>query len=361
MPQPIALSPEACRQRQARLREKLADDDIDAALITHPRHVHYFTGHWGRSVFASAVLIERAGSTVLATAYEADAAADERVVFPATRQGTLIDDQPTSALASLDPWLIGARSIGCDEARRLPGRGQADVIDLMPALLGLRRAKDADEVAMLRCGIAGCDAAYAYARRHLEPGVSEMELYASLLAEAVRGVGEPIGEMGNDFQSGAGGGPPRHRAVEVGELMPLDIAVVVRGYSADLCRTFAVGRNPSKPQREAHALVMQALTYVEATARPGVSCRKLHNDVVAMIDGRNGWSFPHHLGHGIGLSCHEAPRLNPHWDDVLYVGDVFTAEPGLYHPDLRAGVRVEQDYLVTESGVERLSHFPTDL
>ena len=74
-----------------------------------------------------------------------------------------------------------------------------------------------------------------------------------------------------------------------------------------------------------------------------------------MIDGRNGWRFTHHLGHGIGLAPHEAPRLNPHWDDIFQVGDVFTAEPGLYGVDLRAGVRIEQEYLVTEHGVERLS------
>ena len=80
-----------------------------------------------------------------------------------------------------------------------------------------------------------------------------------------------------------------------------------------------------------------------------------------MIDGRNGWHFTHHLGHGIGLHCHEAPRLNPNWDDTFAVGDVFTAEPGLYADELRGGSRVEDNFLVTETGVERLSHYSTDL
>jgi Xaa-Pro aminopeptidase len=61
------------------------------------------------------------------------------------------------------------------------------------------------------------------------------------------------------------------------------------------------------------------------------------------------------------MSAHETPRLNPHWDDTFEIGDVFTAEPGLYGEDLRAGIRVENDYLVTSSGVERLSHFPPEL
>ena len=71
--------------------------------------------------------------------------------------------------------------------------------------------------------------------------------------------------------------------------------------------------------------------------------------------------FNHHLGHGIGLFPHEAPHLNPHWDDTFAIGDVFTAEPGLYDPKLRAGMRIENDYVVTDDGVECLTHFPLEL
>ena len=72
--------------------------------------------------------------------------------------------------------------------------------------------------------------------------------------------------------------------------------------------------------------------------------------------------FNHHLGHGIGLFPHEAPHLNPNWNDTFEVGDVFTCEPGLYDEQiLRAGMRLENDYLVTETGVENLSPFPMEL
>jgi len=141
----------------------------------------------------------------------------------------------------------------------------------------------------------------------------------------------------------------------------LDVGVVYRGYSSDLCRTFVIGRQPSEAQAAAHERVMEAIRYVEDTVRPGVSCRAVYDVVHAMLDGFRGWTFPHHLGHGIGLSAHEAPRLNPHWDDTFEIGDVFTAEPGLYGDELRAGVRIENDYLVTSSGLERLSHFPAAL
>jgi Xaa-Pro dipeptidase len=71
--------------------------------------------------------------------------------------------------------------------------------------------------------------------------------------------------------------------------------------------------------------------------------------------------MPHHLGHGIGLSPHEYPHLNPRWNDTLLENEIFTAEPGQYGEQLRGGIRIENAYLVTKTGVENLVTFPTDL
>ena len=73
------------------------------------------------------------------------------------------------------------------------------------------------------------------------------------------------------------------------------------------------------------------------------------------------WKFEHHLGHGVGLAGHEGPRLNPHWDDTFEEGNFFTVEPGLYHDDLRQGIRLEQNYLVTSDGVKLLTDWPLEL
>ena len=69
----------------------------------------------------------------------------------------------------------------------------------------------------------------------------------------------------------------------------------------------------------------------------------------------------HHLGHGIGLFPHEAPHLNPNWEDTFQEGEVFACEPGLYAPRFREGIRLENNYLVTKAGVELLSDFPMEL
>jgi Xaa-Pro aminopeptidase len=101
--------------------------------------------------------------------------------------------------------------------------------------------------------------------------------------------------------------------------------------------------------------------WIESEVRPGVRARYIFEQVQMRLDRAPVGVFNHHLGHGIGLFPHEAPHLNPHWDDEFEVGDVFTAEPGLYAPQLQAGLRLENAYLVTSTGVERLTDFPLEL
>jgi len=349
----VSLDLTACRIRQHRLRERLQEQHLDTALIMDRRLVHYFTGYWhysSNNVVAAVVPVE--GPVTVIAPTKVERAADQSLAYEANKFCTLVDDQVGALLAVARPLLVGA--VGSDW--RLP-----DTTDLKPTLYAMRRAKDVDEVAMIRKAIACCDAAYAAAKDLLQPGVTEVHLYAQLLAAASEEAGEPIGDFGNDFQSGTPGGLPRQRTVEGGEMAIYDLTAIYRGYCCDLCRSFVVGGQSSVAQREAYRLIMDALAHVEAKAKPGKSCTELYQEVYAMLDGQHGWRFQHHLGHGIGLNPHEAPRLNPNWDDVFQPGDTFTAEPGLYGEELKGGIRIEQNYLVTEKGVERLSQFPTEI
>jgi len=97
------------------------------------------------------------------------------------------------------------------------------------------------------------------------------------------------------------------------------------------------------------------------TDRPFVENGLLLDEVFAWLADSPVGSWTSHLGHGIGLFPHEAPHLNPAWDDVLQEGEVIAVEPALYDPVLRTGLRLENDYLVTADGLELLSPFPLDL
>jgi Xaa-Pro aminopeptidase len=243
----------------------------------------------------------------------------------------------------------------------LATRLEAALVDIESELLSLRRRKDADELARLKKAIAATGAMYARAREIIAPGVNELDVFNELQAAAVREFGEPLTGTGNDYASGVHGGPPRNRRIEAGELYILDLGPAYRGYFADNSRTFSVGGRPTDRQHAANEHVRQSFAIVERLVRPGQRCRELFTQVEEHLLRFPGGQWHAHLGHGIGLFPHEAPHINPNWNDKFESGDVIAVEPAIYAAELRAGVRLENNYLVTERGVELLSDFPFDL
>ena len=354
----MLLSRDGCLTRQKRLQSWLARNNLSAAIVIHPHHIHYFTGWWTRPIFMP-VLVVTPESSTLAIPFPSEdpAVVDTRVSFTGSKHATIVDDPYHEALEALRPTLRGIHNAAMDTVPGAFLAAELKLTDLGPTIREFKRTKLADEVAIIEKAITGASAAFQWVRENLRPGTNELDVYSNTSAAAVRILGEPIGEFGNDFTCGGGGGAPRDRAARAGELYVLDLGVMLRGYSSDLCRTFAVSE-PTELQQTALARCIQVLDYVEAEAKPGTSCRALHEEAIRMLDGFNGLSYGHHLGHGIGLFPHESPRLNKAWDDVLREGDVFACEPGLYGQAIQTGVRVEDDFLVTATGVRRLSNIP---
>ncbi len=363
------LDPTLCRARQDRLRVVFVSRQLDRALLTRPEHVQYLTGFRPHPLQSAAVLIDHERCVLVAPNREPEShAADVVRSFEAQWLCTLRQDQEQAVAGVLKEFAASGARLGVEATRSSPAMlaaldaaDLAGVEDIEPELLRLRRRKDADELAMLRHAIAASEAMYARAREIIAPGIRELEVFNELQAAAVNALGEPLTATGNDYQCASPGGAPRDRAAQAGELFILDLGPAYRGYFADNCRTFAVDGKPDAAQQEAHAVIELVLADVARMVRPGLRCRELFAHVKAKLDAHLPGAFFHHLGHGIGLYPHEAPHLNPAWDDVFEEGDVFTAEPGLYHESLRAGIRIEEDYLVTASGVEKLTSFPTGL
>ncbi|MCA9188738.1 MAG: aminopeptidase P family protein [Planctomycetales bacterium] len=361
---------ETCRHRQQRLCQIMQQHDIERAIITSQENIQYLTAFRPHRLLVSAICLDAAGCCTMAAPNEvpARAAVDDVTTFDAQYLCTLRQEQPGVALERLHS-AIGETSgrVGIEftaatvNALRFTGGALSKLFDLDPHLWHLRRRKDADELAMLRKSIACTDAMYARAREIIEPGVNELYVYEQLHAGAVDVAGEPLTAMGNDYQCGTPGGAPRNRQAEAGELYILDLGPAYRGYNADNCRTFSVDGKPTDQQLHAWQVIISVFEMMEAAMHPGASCSELFlraSDIFAACDHGE---FFHHLGHGIGLYPHEAPHFNPNWNDTLQEGDCVTVEPGLYSESLRGGIRLEQDYLITSDGVERLTSFPLEL
>lgn len=361
---PPKLKPAACRQRQARLQALLQEQNLDAVLFTNRHYVYWLTAYWHDQILTpTAALFLADGKTILIThSPEPEAeASDEVLSYIPQKVCTLVENLDEALCQPLIPYLKKLKRLGVDGAARPWIAKNVEWIDVTTEFQYLRRQKHDDEVEAIRHTIQSADAVYRKAREILRPGISEIELYATLQATAIEASGDLLSGWGNDFQSGTPGGLARQREALAGELIPFDIGVGVRGYRSDLCRTFSVDGQASDLQLEAHARVVEMLDQTEAYIRPGESCRALFEKIESQLDDWKAYTFKHHLGHGIGLDAHEVPRLNPCYDDIFQVGDVIAVEPGLYGGELNAGIRLEQNYLVTDSGVERLSSFPLDL
>jgi Xaa-Pro aminopeptidase len=360
----------ACRVRQERLRRRMAEQSLDLAVVVSPEHVQYLTGHRWDFRFSPVAAIAASGEVLLVCPDRPveRAAADEVRTYEAKWRSTLRNDQREASAAVLGGWLPSRgmlRRVGVEYSVCPPHVTRlfdgAECIDIEPDLLRQRRRKDPDELALLRRAIDASGAMYAAAREIVRPGIAELEVFSALQAAAVTACGEMLTGTGNDYASGERGGPPRARACVAGELYILDLGPGSRGYWADTSRAIAVDGRPTDPQLAAWGHVCEALAIVERMAKPGVRCRAIYEAVREWLAAAPVGSWSSHLGHGIGLFVHEAPHLNPNWDDTLEAGEVIAVEPALYGPELACGLRLENDYLVTETGLELLSPFPLEL
>ncbi len=359
----------ACRGRQQRVLDRMETLDLDLVIVTQIEHVQYLAGPRFRWFFQPAAALARDGRLTLVAPQRAPdvAAADEVVTYEAQWHSTLRNDQRQACSEALYAALGGppaVRRLGVEYSTfgpHLSGPLDAELVDVEPTLFGLRRRKDPDELALIRQAIAGTERMYETAREMIAPGVTEIDVFNALQSAAVTEFGEMMTGTGNDYQCGSRGGLPRDgRPADAGELYILDLGPAFRGYFADNARTIAV-TEATDEQQQAWEYIMQAFRHIENEVRPGKSAQALFHEVQAILDEAPIGVFNHHLGHGIGLFPHEAPHLNPNWDDTFQEGETFTAEPGLYAPELRAGMRIENDYLVTADGVERLTNFPLEL
>ena len=153
---------------------------------------------------------------------------------------------------------------------------------------------------------------------------------------------------------------PTSKKIEDGDMVVVDFGVLKDGYCSDMTRTLLFG-NVSEEHMRIFNLVQEAQDKAIAAIRPGVMAKDVEDAHRAVFLRENLDDYAlRGLGHGIGLQIHECPRIVIGNETVLKPGMIFTVEPGLYFPN-DCGVRTEDDVLVTENGVENLSHTPHEI
>ena len=291
---------------------------------------------------------------------------------------------------------------------RAARRAGLQVAPLDLALATLRASKSPAELDLIRRAAIITALAQRQAMIAIRPGMNEFELQA-----VIEGTFRRNGADRPSFGSIVGSGPnattlhyrTADRFMQAGEVVVMDVGASYRGYAADLTRTVPVSGRFTPDQRALYEIVLAAQKAAEARARPGGNLGELQDAATRVIAeglARLGLIespqatyeckpqvpcpqvalyFMHGVGHGIGLEVHDPDASYPPFGGRFTRGSAFTIEPGIYVradvldylPDtpanraLRAklgpvvrrfaniGIRIEDDYFVTETGVERIT------
>jgi Xaa-Pro aminopeptidase len=232
-----------------------------------------------------------------------------------------------------------------------------------------RVRKDDHEVGLLRKAVKiqqdALEATLEQVGKRLKKGVKTLERDLAAILEfemKTRGSSQPSFET--IVASGATGSLPHYRPkdrpIKPGVPVLIDWGATYQGYHSDMTRTICFGKWPKEIQK-IYEIVREAYSLAAAAIRPGMTGKEL--DAIArnhIASKGYGPQFGHSLGHGIGLEIHENPRISPMSTTELAPGMVITIEPGIYLPGV-GGVRLEDDYLVTDKGGENLCSLPMDL
>jgi Xaa-Pro aminopeptidase len=382
------ISREEIQKRIERLQSCLKREKVESCLILQNVDLFYFSGTIQRSY----LYIPGEGDPLLMVQKDFDRARKESPLK------NIIPIERPKAISSILKKEGGLKRVGleCDvlPVNQLKQLGKmfprSQFVDISKAIKQVRMIKSKYEIDQLRCSAKILDEVFEYAKRVLKPGMTEIEAESHLI-----GLGRIRGHQGltrmrawnQDMLnacvlSGNSGGVLTHLDVSVigpgispafpqgssfnpiGRDVPIqiDFSIAYNGYITDGARTYVIG-TLSQKLKEAYQVALEIRDEMEKAAKPGVPCSQLYHLSSQIVKKRGLEDYfigtkknqAPFVGHGIGLEIDEFPLLAMGFFQPLEIGMIFAFEPKFIFPEIGA-VALEDDYVVTDDGVERLTH-----
>jgi len=368
-----------------RVRALMAEEDLDALVVRAPDDVLYLTNFWGMKGY-DACVFPREGEPVLITieASEEDAARTAWTQDVRLIRGYDPEDPRPPLARTLDAAVAAARghervglelTLGTQASDRMVGEPTTftaawfdafpEAADATPLLVRARSLKTEQELERLRLANEIAAAAMEHVREQLRPGIREAEA-AALWQGFVHGEGTGYHgqvELALPFSLvWAGRGIKTFTAtgdLPVVESEPIlfEIWVCADGYWADHTKNLVVGELRAD-YAELETALMDVYDGALEHIRPGASMADLDRTVREGIAAAGYTGQPTHpICHGVGARAHEPPYPHQAGGGEFEQEMVLAVEPGAYWPG-GGGLRVEDNFLVTADGVEKLSSFP---
>jgi Xaa-Pro dipeptidase len=224
--------------------------------------------------------------------------------------------------------------------------------------------KEGSELTAMRKAVKIAEQALTATIPHINIGMSEKELSAELTLQLYRAGCDPQLAFSPIVSSGPNSANPHatpsDRRLTSGDLLVIDWGASHEGYLSDITRTFGIGIISSEFVLISK-VVLEANLAGRNSAKPGVAAGIVDRAARTVIESAGyGKFFTHRTGHGLGMEGHEEPYIRADNPMLIEPGMTFTIEPGIYLPG-RNGVRIEDDVVITDTGVETLTNIPRDV
>jgi len=375
--------------RLARVRAELVERDMVGVLLTDPLSVRYATDStnmqlWITHNAARYAFVPADGPVVLFDFHNCEHRSLGLNTVDEVRPGTGIyyfacgprlAERSDRWAQEIDDLLRrcggGNRRLGLDRANPVAVAAlQAlgiEVRDGTELMERARQIKSEGEIQCMRASITVCEAAMHGMRTRLAPGMTENALWSILHQVNIARGGEWIetrlltsGPKTNPWFQESG-----FRVIEAGDLVSFDTDLIGPfGYCADISRTFLCGDGKgSDKQRRLYALAREHLAFNTDILKPGMTFREFAEKSFALPEEfqANRYSV---IGHGVGL-CDEYPHIaypeeiaDHGYDGIIEPGMTLCLESYIGADGGGEGAKLEQQVLVTETGIEALSTFP---
>jgi Xaa-Pro dipeptidase len=241
---------------------------------------------------------------------------------------------------------------------------KADFVSAENMVSTLRMHKDDSEIMSMQKAAQIAEHALSATLPYIKIGVSERELAIELSLQLFRAGSDPQMPFAPIVSSGPNSANPHatpsDRKISPGDLLVIDWGASFEGYFSDITRTFAIGKMDDECNQIGN-IVLEANAAGRSSARPGIEAEVVDQAARAVIEKAGyGRYFTHRTGHGLGMEGHEEPYIRSGNSMLLENGMTFTIEPGIYLPG-RNGVRIEDDVVITQSGVDCLTSLPREV
>jgi Xaa-Pro aminopeptidase len=348
------MKPEILKKRVRAIRRTLNKKRITCLLLTNPANVTYTTGFLGEDSWA---LITTRGVWLLTDSRYTEQAQKQCLYSKIIERTGPIAQAAAQLVKKLKliktVTVENSASLAAFEALKKKLNKRIKTSENI--IEDFRSIKNQSEIAAIKKAAQIAAAALKKTIRYIKPGITENEL-AGTLDFQIRKLAAV-----NSFPTIVAFGPnaslphyqPASRKLKKNDTILIDFGVRYKGYCSDITRCFAVGR-PTAFYKKLCNAAEQAQAAALKMIKAGVEIKKVDAAARRVIAEYDLPVYGHGTGHGLGLQIHEAPTLAANMKGKLKAGNIITIEPGIYIPG-KAGVRIEDDILVTKTGYKILT------